>query len=324
MSRDARLLLCALLLAGTAAAHDSRPIYLQIDQHHDGQVLLAWKVPDSVQPGQAPLIRLVGRCAARQGAATGQVPVLEGVRWYDCAAGAAPDAVTLTFPGPAPSLATLVRMQWPDGSSITLRGAPGATTIELESQATTGTVFRQYLTLGVEHILLGFDHLLFVGCLVMLTGSLRRLAFAITGFTIAHSATLGGAALGLLWLPVAPVEAAIALSIVFLATELVRDRRDTLTWRHPLLVASAFGLLHGFGFAAVLNDIGLPERELPMALLSFNLGVEAGQLLFVLVLLPALFALARLLPAPHLTRMAAYPIGTLAAFWMLQRLSGFA
>lgn len=324
--------LCLVLLAVPAAGHDSRPIYLQIEQHGDGQVLLAWKVPDSVAPDQVPEVQLIGGCAARQSALAGpdsqprqdSARALEGMRWYDCADGTTAPAVGLAFPGTAPSLATLIRVQWPDGSSRTLHAAPGTTTIALPGQATMGAVFRQYLALGVEHILLGFDHLLFVGCLVLLAGNLTRLALAITGFTIAHSLTLGAAALGLIWLPVPPIEAAIALSILFLATELARDRRDTLTWRHPVLVASAFGLLHGFGFASVLSELGLPDRELPAALLAFNLGVEAGQLLFVLMLLPALLALKRLVPAPRVRRVAAYPIGTLAAFWMLQRLAAFA
>jgi hypothetical protein len=176
---------------------------------------------------------------------------------------------------------------------------------------------------------------LFVACLVLISGTLKRILITVTGFTIAHSITLALAALGVVQVAVAPVEAAIALSIVFLATELVRQQRDTLTWRFPIAVSASFGLLHGFGFASVLGEIGLPQTEIPAALLFFNVGVELGQIAFVLVLLAGLFVLRRaalmLVRVPRLGfpnavavhRPAGYLVGTLAAFWMVERVVSF-
>ena len=168
----------------------------------------------------------------------------------------------------------------------------------------------------------------------MLTGWSRRLLVTITGFTLAHSVTLALATLGFVEVPIAAAEAVIALSVVFVASEIARGRRDSLTYRHPVVVSSVFGLLHGFGFAAVLHQIGLPDSAIPTALLFFNVGVEVGQIFFVLALAIAIAALrwlvslarstetwtARLSPAMSL--VAAYAIGTMATFWFLQRLQG--
>ena len=168
---------------------------------------------------------------------------------------------------------------------------------------------------------------------MLLAGTLRRVVITITGFTIAHSITLGLAALGLITVPVAAVEASIALSIVFVASELARGRRKTLTWRYPIAVSSTFGLLHGFGFASVLSEIGLPQTEVPAALLFFNIGVEIGQILFVLVSLIVFHAARRLVRAvrelsyeqalARVQRPAGYLVGTLAMFWTIERVSTF-
>jgi hydrogenase/urease accessory protein HupE len=195
-------------------------------------------------------------------------------------------------------------------------------------------VARDYLALGVRHILEGYDHLLFLVCLMLIAGTGRRILITITGFTIAHSLTLALSALGLVHVPVAPVEAAIALSIVFLALEIVRGDRASLSYRYPIAVSSSFGLLHGFGFAAVLGETGLPQTEIPAALLFFNLGVELGQLIFVVGMI-LVYQLARLgmrttagtdLPLDRLRPWevpAAYAVGILASFWMIQRVATF-
>ena len=209
-----------------------------------------------------------------------------------------------------------------------MHASPGEQQIDVPMRASTRGVLQHYLALGIEHILRGYDHLLFVACLVLLAGSFKRTALAVTGFTTAHSMTLGAAAMGYVNVPAPPVEAAIALSIVFLAAELARERRDTLTWRHPVVVAGLFGLLHGFGFAAVLAEVGLPHNESLVALLGFNLGVEAGQLAFVLVLMLGFDLLSRSsadsVKTVVLSRIAAYPVGTLAIFWFMERLVMFA
>lgn len=191
-----------------------------------------------------------------------------------------------------------------------------------------------YFNLGVDHILSGYDHLLFVFALMLLVRNSRSLLIAVTSFTVAHSITLAAASLGLLYLPPPPVEAVIALSIVFLAAELVRIRADqpSLTQRNPWAVAFFFGLLHGMGFAGALREIGLPELDVPAALVSFNLGVEAGQLVFVGVVLAAWVVLGKIVPTaaralndpdePAFKAMG-YGIGAMASFWTVERLMSF-
>jgi len=188
-----------------------------------------------------------------------------------------------------------------------------------------------YIELGFEHILIGLDHLLFVACLVYISGNRRTLFFTITGFTLAHSITLFLSANGLITIPIEPVEAVIALSIIFLAWEIAKNRQHSLSLRYPVLVSSSFGLLHGFGFAAVLSDIGLPETERLMALLSFNIGVELGQLAFVLALFILVklvsvvydFLLGKPLTLPMLRLPISYLCGITATFWFIQRLTAF-
>ena len=185
-------------------------------------------------------------------------------------------------------------------------------------------VARSYFVLGVEHILEGYDHLLFVIALVLLIGRTGAVIKAASAFTVAHSITLIGSTLGIVGLAQAPVEALVALSIIFLAVEIVKrdPARPSLTERLPWLVAFLFGLIHGFGFAGALREIGLPESDVPTALLTFNLGVEAGQLVIiaavmVLIALTRRFAPQALHPA---TLTATYLIGTISSFWFLERI----
>jgi hydrogenase/urease accessory protein HupE len=193
-----------------------------------------------------------------------------------------------------------------------------------------------YLRLGVEHILFGFDHLLFVLAMVVLVREWRRVALTVTAFTVAHSITLAAATLGFVSVPGPPIEAAIALSIVLVAVEVVNTRRGmpSFTARWPWLAALCFGLLHGFGFAGALAEIGLPHQAIPIALLFFNLGVELGQLAFVAAVLSAGATLRgvitpRLDPAlanrtsTRVDETTAYAIGTVAAFWLIERTLAF-
>jgi hydrogenase/urease accessory protein HupE len=192
--------------------------------------------------------------------------------------------------------------------------------------------FGDYFALGVDHILAGLDHLLFVLALLLLIRRVRPLVAAITSFTVAHSVSLGAATLGWIVVPRPPVEAIVALSIVILAAELAQPPGQglRLTERYPWTIAFGFGLLHGLGFAHALLDLGLPQDDVPLALLAFNLGVEAGQLMFVAAVLAAGALLARLVRAPRLLapgsaglRVTAYAMGTLATVWMLDRVAGF-
>jgi hypothetical protein len=212
-----------------------------------------------------------------------------------------------------------------DDSVQVARLTPSAPAFVFEATPGSLQVARAYTILGVEHILGGVDHLLFVLGLLLLVRGPWLLVKTITAFTVAHSITLAAAALGWVRVQQAPVEAVIALSILFLAGELARQRdgKAGVMQRFPWIVAFTFGLLHGFGFAGALREVGLPETDIPLALLTFNVGVEIGQLVFVGVVLLLLAGFRRLkLTVPVWANAApAYGIGTIAAFWTLQRVA---
>ena len=224
--------------------------------------------------------------------------------------------------------AAMVKVFWLDGQSRVYTLTKGQPTVQLYGAADDGRgmgqIARAYAGLGVEHILSGFDHLLFVIGLLFLVGFNKRLLLTITAFTIAHSLTLACSALGWLALRGPPVEATIALSILLVAAEALQQRH-TLARRWPALVAFLFGLVHGLGFAGALKEVGLPQQHLFVALLSFNVGVEAGQLLTVgaaWLLCAGLQRWQRLLPLQALAQArtsALYAIGSLAAYWSLAR-----
>jgi hydrogenase/urease accessory protein HupE len=220
----------------------------------------------------------------------------------------------------------LARIERLDGTSQVESLAPGRAAFVVEPPLGLAQTAVTYLVLGVEHILGGIDHLLFVLSLLLIVRGFKRIAITITAFTLAHSLTLAAATLGFVHVPGPPVEAAIALSIVFVAAEVVRGLRGMpgLTARAPWLVAFTFGLLHGFGFAGALAEVGLPQKAIPVALLTFNIGVELGQLLFVAAVV-AIVTLCRL-PA-RVPRWSAwvppYAIGTMAMFWVAERIAAF-
>jgi hydrogenase/urease accessory protein HupE len=220
----------------------------------------------------------------------------------------------------------VVRVRWRNGATRTavLHGDENQLLVEATPATSSGTAqtLGTYMGLGVEHILLGWDHLAFVLGLVILVGLRRRLLWTITGFTIAHSITLACSVLGVLALPQAPVEAVIALSIVLLAVEIAHDT-DSLTRRVPGTVACGFGLVHGFGFSGALAEIGLPPDQVPLALLGFNLGVELGQGLAILTAFAAWRLGGARLHGPRLTMTAAYVMGSFGAFWAFARVIGF-
>src|SRR3979411_1405182 len=236
----------------------------------------------------------------------------------------------------ATSTDVLVRIESLEGAIQTERLSPTKTSFVIQAVPGSGEVAATYLRLGVEHILFGFDHLLFVLALVIRVRGWGRVAITVTAFTIAHSITLAAATLGFVKVPGPLIEAAIALSIMLVAVEILNARhgKPSLTARLPWLVAFSFGLLHGFGFAGALAEVGLPQHAIPVALLFFNLGVEVGQLAFVASVLQVggLFRTAlalRLKPAliqravNRLDVIAAYAIGTVAAFWLIERTSAF-
>ncbi len=320
-------LFIGLLLPLLGLGHDSRPLYVELDALDDGTYLLAWKVPPSIALADMPNLHLGPQCSL-SGLAQPLTKRRANQRLFQCATETGPTRLILEYPGANPSLSTMVRYQRWQGQPLVIHAAPQVSSVTLGNAGGMQGTLWQYLQLGVRHIAGGYDHLLFVACLLLLSLNLRRLLLAITGFTLAHSITLALAALEVWRVPVVPTEAVIALSILFLAAELARQQQ-TLAWRYPGLVATLFGLLHGFGFASVLAEIGLPQGEIVTALLGFNLGVEVGQLAFVGLLLALGVGWRSWVQRPlGLTSaaakvIAAYPIGVLACFWFWQRLSEF-
>jgi hydrogenase/urease accessory protein HupE len=322
--------LCALSLARAAAAHDARPAYLEVEELTPGRYAILWRIP--VLSGmRLPVgLRLP---EAMRGVTEPAVQQLSDSlverRWVEADADALAGA-RIEFPGLEATITdVLVRVSRLDGTRTTTLVRPARPWVELEARRGALAVAGAYLVHGVEHILLGFDHLLFVLGLILIVRSTRALLWTITAFTLAHSLTLALATLGITRVPGPPVEAAIAASILLLACEILRVQRGeaSLTARWPWLVAFAFGLLHGFGFAGALTAVGLPAGDVPLALFAFNLGVELGQLAFVAAVLAGI-ALARrtgLLAGleRHALPLAARAIGVLAAFWLFERLAGF-
>lgn len=337
MHRVVRLAVLGLLVwwgvtPREALADEFRPAYLQLTQIDADTYDVLWRLPAldestllKLRPEFPPGARALApvHTTFAQGVAT--------QRWrIEHAGGLAGQAVR--FPDLAPARTELlVRLLRSDGTAQLARVPAHDPRFVVTASPGTLEVVQTYTGLGMTHILGGFDHLLFVAALLMLVDGRRRLLATVTAFTVAHSLTLAAATLGLLRLPGPPVEAAIALSIVFVAVEIVHARqgRPGLTQRRPWLVAFGFGLLHGLGFAGALAELGLPPLSIPAALLCFNLGVEIGQLLFiaaVLAVLAGLRRLARQLGRPLPTwgwRLPAYAIGSLASFWLLQRLAAF-
>jgi hydrogenase/urease accessory protein HupE len=323
-----RLLLLLMLVAGfgsVARADDLQPGYLEIRevQAATHQYKITWKAP--IRPGMAARVIPVfpDDCAATEPVRSVDAAALLA-RWdLDCTAPLAGRSVGLAGMADTPADA-LLRYQSATGITQAARLTPASPDTVIAQKPDRWQVARTYFVTGVEHILMGYDHLLFVLCLVLLLNGAWRVAATVTAFTIAHSLTLVATTLDLISVPGPPVEAAIALSIVFLAVEIVKRKPGELrlSERFPWVVAFLFGLLHGFGFAGALAEIGLPQGEVPMALLTFNLGVEAGQLVIVGAAMLVLWALTRAhkLYAAYAQSISAYAIGSIAFMWLLQRI----
>ena len=318
------------ILAPAAAAHEVRPAFLELRQTGPKTYDALWKVPgqgDNLRLGlyvelpagctnvTPPRAAMVGGAFTERWTATCESELIGG---------------TIHIAGLMATMTdVLVRVERLDGTAQVARLTPSAPSFVVESSPRATQVAITYLVLGVEHILLGIDHLLFVLALLILVTGTRRLIATITAFTVAHSLTLAGASLGFAHVPGPPVEAIIALSIVFVALEIIRSRQgeSRLTERFPWVVAFTFGLLHGFGFAGALSEIGLPRGDIPLALFAFNVGVELGQLAFIAAVLGSLAILRRMaFPRSlerHVANAAPYAIGSLAAFWFVGRVATF-
>ncbi len=337
MERDwcamiAGFLLALLLAPSTARAHEIRPAYLEIKETAPGQFNILWRTP--VLAGMRLPLALKLPADVRNA----KEPVLQELtdslverRWI----AAGPNGLAgarIEFPGLQLTITdVLVRFEMLDGTKGSAIVHPSQPWIEIEARRGLWAVAGAYLRLGVEHILGGIDHLLFVLALLLLVRGWKRVVATITAFTVAHSISLVAATLGFVHVPQAPVEACIALSIIFVAAEIIRGRegRPGLTERAPWVVAFTFGLLHGLGFAGALSEVGLPPNSIPIALLFFNLGVELGQLLFIgfvyAVVAGAQWVARRfaLRPPVWSWRLAPYSIGGVAAFWMIQRIAAY-
>jgi len=324
MKRSILLALTALVCASGAFAHEVRPAYLELRQTSADSYDVLWKVPgrgDDLRFGV--YVRLPSSCLKTSDVQTTAINNAFSDRWtVQCKGGIT--GATIFIEGLSSSVIdVLVRVQRLDGTTQVTRLTPSEPSFTVEAAPSRIQLARTYVSLGVEHILYGIDHLLFVLGLMLLVRDFRSLVKTITAFTIAHSITLAVATLGFVHVEVAPVEATIALSILFLAAELVRSQRGEsgIAQRAPWIVAFAFGLLHGLGFASTLGKMGLPHSEIPIALLLFNVGVELGQLGFVIVFIGFVRSLATLdIHWPAWTRaIPAYSIGAFAALTFLQR-----
>lgn len=325
-----RIFAYLLLVAGVcsitpAQAHEVRPAYMRVIQIDAELFETTWRVPARGEMRLGIYLEMPQKCRLQGEQLNwkdGATFVEQGT--YRCVDGLVGE--TLAISGIELMLTdALARFERLDGTTQVVRLTPSRSSFVVSAAENWMEVASTYLGLGIEHILMGVDHLLFVLALLMLVPGTRTLVWTITSFTLAHSVTLAAATLGLVSIPQQPVEAVIALSILFVAMEIVhwKQGRPGITRRWPWLVAFTFGLLHGFGFAGALTEIGLPEHAIPLALLFFNLGVEAGQLLFIVSVLLAWSLLNRLTWPSWAWRIPVYTIGSLAGFWTIERISGF-
>jgi hypothetical protein len=324
----AALLFGVLLSWSVAVADEFRPALLEITESEPGWYAILWKVP--LQNGRALAIspkfpehmHQMGPSSTRvvQGAS------IEQSTWTSESGSLVGDTIAIDGLSVLP-IDVIVQIALADGSEHSGILRPASPTFVVPARATKWTVAASYWKIGTIHILEGYDHLLFVLALLLIIPNLWMLFKTITAFTVAHSISLALATFEIVDMPGAPTEAVIALSILFLAVEIVHSREGRVKFseRYPWVVALAFGLVHGLGFAGALAEVGLPQQEIPLALLMFNVGVETGQIIFVCVVL-ALIAVFRRLPVSWpggSWRLMPYAIGSIAAFWTMQRIVSF-
>jgi hydrogenase/urease accessory protein HupE len=321
----------ALGFGASSHGHALQPGYLELRLIDKDLYAVIWKTLASGGRPMAISAQLPEHCDPR----TPGRPVWDGAayvaRWTANCPGGLEGGLIHIDGLDQTSTDVLVRFDFADGVNQAHRLTASDPSFMVPSQPSRLEVVQTYFLYGVEHILSGVDHLVFVLALLLLVKGVRRIIATVTAFTLAHSLTLAGATLGLIHMPGPPTEAVIALSIVFVASEIIHGRRGRpgLTERYPWIVAFTFGLLHGFGFAGALAEVGLPEKSIPIALLFFNVGVEVGQLLFIASVIAMIALAGRITPRVGAPRPAwawavpPYAIGGLAVFWMLQRIVSF-
>jgi hydrogenase/urease accessory protein HupE len=323
-----RLVFILLLINLTSAtwAHEIRPAYLQITETAANEYEVIWKVP--VFEGRAFDISPAWSALESQSLISEKFLPDALIRKYQWVGSDKIGGSQLSFPRLSATLIdVIIYIKLSDDISYTLMAQPESPSIHIPVEPNPSTVIVSYLKLGIEHILMGFDHLLFVLCLILLIQQKTQLIKTITSFTLAHSITLAMSALGWFVLPSPPVEAVIALSIMFLAREYYFFHKggSSLTVQYPWSVAFIFGLLHGLGFAGALTDIGLPQSQVPLSLLFFNVGVEVGQLAFIALMLILGYFLSKILihKVVRYQRLLAFSIGGTSTFWLIERLAQF-
>jgi len=314
--------------AVNAFADEIRPGYLEIRENSQNMFSVLWKVPAKGDKKLSLQAQLPDNCIKKNQPNSQLINNAYIQRWLVvCEKGLFNKTIAIRGLR-STNTDVLLRLEFLDGSSQSVLLTPTKESFTIPTKPGSLQIISTYTWLGITHILTGVDHLLFVFALMLIVDGKRRLLWTITAFTLAHSMTLAGATLGFVNVPQAPVEAIIALSILFLAVEIVHGKqgRKGAAARWPWVVAFVFGLLHGFGFAGALAEVGLPQTAIPLALVFFNVGVELGQLLFVAAVLALGYFLHRL-KLPKLLdwseTVAIYSIGGLSSFWVFERISAF-
>ena len=321
-------LMLNVMFFGDVSAHESQPGLLQITQQDANHYEVLWRAPIYFGKPHPASLKLPANWKTVRPMTRRQLKDSELYQYYVSVDPGSIHGSIILLPGlETTTTDVLMRVVYADGSSSTTIIKPGEPRVTIEGPRSAWWVAWDYTVLGTEHILSGIDHLLFVLALLLIVTGTRTLLITISSFTLAHSITLAAATLGWLWVPGPPVEAVIALSILFLASELLKVNRGqpSLTGSYPWLVAFTFGLLHGFGFAGALTQVGLPQNEIPLALLMFNVGVEIGQLMFIVVMFLIIKALHKIRYKwpKWVYQLPAYGIGGIAAFWFVERVIGF-
>lgn len=321
-------LFVVFLLTVQSMSDELRPAYLEVTENKQNIFSLLLKVPAKGSKKLDIKVELPRSCTNITPLSTHFVNNAHLEQWsVECVEGLV--GKTLAFQGlTRTSTDLLLRLELLNGTSQSILLTPTKTSYQIPQEASSLQIVKTYTWLGITHILMGFDHLLFVFALLLIVKNMRRLLWTITAFTLAHSITMAGATLGFIHIPQQPVEAMIALSILFLAMEIVHEKQGKvgLTSRFPWLIAFIFGLLHGFGFAGALAEIGLPQQAITLALIFFNIGVELGQLVFVTAVVLIGLALQRLKHPNVLQKVemvVVYSIGGLSSFWVFERISAF-
>tara|TARA_R110000772_G_scaffold66195_5_gene147560 strand:- start:32 stop:1027 length:996 start_codon:yes stop_codon:yes gene_type:complete len=321
------LVLMFILFSPLSLAHDARPVVITLTEQAPNVFYATLRAPPVLGANNYPALLWPQSCVNQE--AQGAINT-----WL-CPEGLEGQRFALQFPLGNPALASYFTVLFQDGTSRNMMLTPSESSWEVEGPPTTLGVIEDYTILGFEHILAGLDHLLFVLGLLVISGTLKRILLTVTGFTLAHSITLFLSAMGFISIPIVPVEAVIALSILFLAHEIARQHTDSWTYRAPVVVSFGFGLLHGLGFASALGELGLVANQVLVSLLFFNVGVELGQLAFIAGV-TAVYLLFKEVylrvtasefnlqgSALNLELLVAYVIGIPSAYWVIERSAGF-